>query len=120
MSDGERPEGAASHSPPMDGGARRVLGDFVGAAEGTATMTATARTDAKASRACVHHWVIESPHGRESTGVCKHCGRTRSFANATESVMWEQTNTLRSSPASGLRHLPRPDTTLLSDEILID
>ena len=48
---------------------------------------------AKAS--CVHHWLIDTPNGRESTGTCKRCGSTKSFANSTEQVMWEQTNTLR-------------------------
>ena len=38
---------------------------------------------------------IESPNGRESRGVCKRCGSKRNFSNSTESVMWEQTNTLR-------------------------
>jgi hypothetical protein len=44
---------------------------------------------------CVHHWLIEAPSGRESTGVCKHCGTKKSFANSNDSVMWEQTNTIR-------------------------
>lgn len=69
---------------------------------------------------CVHHWVIEPPNGRASTGACKHCGRKRSFPNSTESVMWEQTNTLRSDPnANPLRssvRIPRPSEMRLSDE----
>jgi hypothetical protein len=44
---------------------------------------------------CVHHWLIESPNGRESGGVCKRCGAKKAFANSTDQVMWEQTNTLR-------------------------
>ncbi len=44
---------------------------------------------------CVHHWMIESPNGRESTGTCKRCGARKAFTNSTEQVMWEQTNTLR-------------------------
>ncbi|MCK9485165.1 MAG: hypothetical protein M0R73_00430 [Dehalococcoidia bacterium] len=46
-------------------------------------------------RNCVHHWIIETPNGRESGGVCKRCGAHKSFSNSTEQVMWEQTNTLR-------------------------
>ena len=78
------------------------------------------QTSATARMACVHHWVIESPSGRESAGVCKRCGLTRNFANATENVMWEHTNTVSNSPVSALRHLPRPDHSLLSDEIVRD
>ena len=66
---------------------------------------------------CIHHWVIEPPNGLTSRGVCKRCGTDRDFANANESVMWEQTNTLRSSPV-GLRNLPRPSDIRLSDEIV--
>lgn len=30
---------------------------------------------------CVHHWIIESPDGLTSTGVCKNCGAKKSFVN---------------------------------------
>lgn len=87
----------------------------------TAAQTGNeAQTSATSRVGCVHHWVIESPSGRESAGVCKRCGLTRHFANATENVMWEHTNTLSTSPISGLRHLPRPDHSLLSDERVLD
>ena len=87
----------------------------------TAAQTGNEAQTAVATRmGCVHHWVIESPSGRESAGVCKRCGLTRNFANATENVMWEQSNTLSTSPISGLRNLPRPDTSVLSDEIVRD
>lgn len=68
---------------------------------------------------CVHHWVIDAPSGRESTGHCKRCKATRNFANSTESVMWEQTNTLRSSLRSGVR-VSKPSEILLSDEVSPD
>ena len=56
------------------------------------------------AKTCVHHWRIESPNGRESEGVCKRCGATKAFANSNESVMWEQTNTLRNEAnRSGMR-----------------
>ena len=80
-------------------------------------MTATTtRTHRPAPAACVHHWLIESPNGSTSAGVCKRCGETRDFANATENVMWEHTNTLRSSPGVGLRDLPRSSPFRLADE----
>lgn len=78
------------------------------------------QTSATQRMGCVHHWVLESPSGRESAGVCKRCGLTRNFANATENVMWEQTNTVSPNPISGLVHLPRPDHSLLADEIVRD
>jgi hypothetical protein len=68
---------------------------------------------------CVHHWVIDAPSGRESSGRCKRCGATRNFANSTESVMWEQTNTLRSSLRSGVR-VSKPSEIMLSDEVSAD
>ena len=52
--------------------------------------------------------------------MCKRCGGTRNFANATENVMWEHTNNLRTSPTSGLRNLPRPESSRLSDEVVRD
>ena len=30
---------------------------------------------------CRHYWVIESPAGRTSWGVCKYCGARREFNN---------------------------------------
>ena len=38
------------------------------------------------SQECVHHWIIETPAGRTSGGVCKHCGETRDFLNSIEFV----------------------------------
>jgi len=73
----------------------------------------------KASKNCVHHWIIDAPNGRESTGACKHCGVEKGFSNSTESVMWEQTNTLRndvresSNPSS---RFSKPAEIRLSDE----
>ena len=64
---------------------------------------------------CIHHWIIESPSGRESRGECKRCGKRRSFANSTENVMWEQTNTLRSELRSAVR-VPKSSELRLSDE----
>ena len=60
----------------------------------------TEQTTTRSKKACVHHWQIEAPNGRESRGVCKRCGSKRNFANSTESVMWEQTNTIRSTPST--------------------
>ena len=31
------------------------------------------------NRTCVHHWIIETPSGPKSKGICKHCGEEREF-----------------------------------------
>ena len=38
---------------------------------------------------CRHHWVIESPHGVTSHGVCKLCGEEREFQNSASDTLWE-------------------------------
>lgn len=30
-----------------------------------------------------HHWIIESPNGATSRGICNGCGLTRHFLNST-------------------------------------
>lgn len=64
---------------------------------------------------CIHHWIIESPAGRESQGTCRNCGKTKNFANSTENVMWEQTNTLRNDLARPHRS-SKIDEYSLADE----
>ena len=74
-------------------------------------MMATARTRRRVE--CqAHHWVIDAPNGRESSGSCKHCGATRVFPNSTESVMWERGNTIRTE----LNPVAPPRTLRLSDD----
>ena len=38
--------------------------------------------------ACAHHWVIESPNGPLSEGVCQRCGERREFSNSVDSQPW--------------------------------
>jgi hypothetical protein len=33
---------------------------------------------------CVHHWIIASPIGDTSSGVCRLCGAQRDFYNSSE------------------------------------
>ena len=33
---------------------------------------------------CTHHWLIESPHGPLSEGVCQRCGAKREFNNSVD------------------------------------
>jgi hypothetical protein len=46
------------------------------------------------ARNCRHHWIIETPHGVTSRGLCKRCGARKRFPNAAEDAAWE--------PAAGL------------------
>ena len=65
---------------------------------------------------CVHHWRIEAPNGRESTGVCQRCGSKRKFSNSTESVIWEQTNTLRNDANRAAQRTSKLAEVSLADE----
>lgn len=40
---------------------------------------------------CQHWWVIESPHGSMSKGVCKKCGEVREFLNSFPERTWAKT-----------------------------
>ena len=37
-----------------------------------------------------HHWVIASPEGEFSQGVCKICGKTKKFPNSAEDNLWQR------------------------------
>ncbi len=39
------------------------------------------QTPVEKPEGCVHHWLIETPGGSISFGVCKKCGETRSHQN---------------------------------------
>lgn len=39
---------------------------------------------------CEHHWVIESPNGPTSTGVCKVCGESSEFKNSMPGSGWDR------------------------------
>jgi len=47
------------------------------------------REETKAEEQCTHHWIIESPTGPTSRGVCKYCGAEREFANYWGDFYWE-------------------------------
>ncbi|MDA0270297.1 MAG: hypothetical protein O2798_02775 [Chloroflexi bacterium] len=65
---------------------------------------------------CVHHWLIETPNGRESHGYCKRCGETKAFTNSTEQVMWEQSNSLRNDLSRNAFRSSKLDEVSLADE----
>jgi hypothetical protein len=37
---------------------------------------------------CCHHWVIESPDGPTSSGICRDCGEMRDFKNSIQVTSW--------------------------------
>jgi hypothetical protein len=37
-----------------------------------------------AGSACIHHWIIETPDGPVSRGVCKHCKAEKYFDNVLQ------------------------------------
>ncbi len=73
-----------------------------------------------AARHCQHRWVIDTPHGATSRGLCKRCGTTKRFPNAPEDIL-----TGKGKPGMGrwsARNTPaRPKEITLStsdDELL--
>ena len=38
---------------------------------------------------CRHYWIIESPNGPTSRGVCKLCGAEKEFQNFLPYSVWE-------------------------------
>jgi hypothetical protein len=41
---------------------------------------------------CKHHWMIESPNGPTSMGVCKICGERSEFKNSMPGSGWDREN----------------------------
>ena len=39
---------------------------------------------------CQHYWIIETPSGPKSRGVCKNCGATKEFDNYWPYSTWER------------------------------
>lgn len=39
---------------------------------------------------CVHFWVIETPNGPTSEGLCKLCGKAQQFRNSISGSMWNK------------------------------
>lgn len=39
---------------------------------------------------CQHHWLIETPHGTLSSGVCRKCHEVRLFGNVIDDVVRDE------------------------------
>ena len=61
-----------------------------------------------ASGGCTHHWIIATPNGHLSRGVCKRCGCERDFENSESELAARKRNfTLK-----GGQQVRRQDRTL--------
>ncbi len=58
----------------------------------------TKRERATKQALCRHHWLIESPQGPISMGMCKLCGAQKEFSNSATGFLWED------APLSELSH----------------
>jgi len=58
----------------------------------------TRRKQATKGAHCRHHWLIESPQGPISMGMCKLCGAQKEFSNSAMGFLWED------EPLSELSH----------------
>ena len=54
------------------------------------SRTAVTRRKQAIKRAhCRHHWLIDSPQGPTSIGMCKLCGARKEFSNSAGDFLWE-------------------------------
>ena len=44
---------------------------------------------------CVHHWMIESPSGPTSIGICRFCGGSKEFRNHIVVTQWTTADSYR-------------------------
>lgn len=58
---------------------------------------------------CCHHWIIESPQGPTSRGICRRCGAKRTFSNASPDGM-NSFRQMGSFDAPNLKPLPKTKT----------
>lgn len=51
--------------------------------------TALQDREAPPAPQCRHHWVIDTPRGATSWGVCKVCGAKKEFPNSASDSLYE-------------------------------
>ena len=54
----------------------------------TEVLGAGAGTDVLEVSECEHRWIIDSPNGPSSNGVCRECGEQKQFLNYIEGTAW--------------------------------
>jgi hypothetical protein len=63
--------------------------------------SAVQEREAPAAAECRHHWLIESPHGATSWGMCKLCGARREFSNSASDAIWDGEGVLSARDSPG-------------------
>jgi hypothetical protein len=38
---------------------------------------------------CRHHWLIDTPRGSVTRGVCRHCGAVKEYQSAWNGSVWD-------------------------------
>jgi hypothetical protein len=59
---------------------------------------------------CNHHWVIDSPEGPVSTGICKFCGATKEFTNYLPYSSWDDDGSKFKNRIRSKRPLSKSET----------
>lgn len=54
----------------------------------SSALGAIAGTELLEEPGCQHQWLIDSPNGPSSNGVCRVCGEHREFLNYIEGSAW--------------------------------
>ncbi len=73
------------------------------------------REQRKRARNCQHRWMIETPHGATSRGLCKRCGSTKRFPNASDAAIARTAGMGRWSANRGVAR-PKQITLSTSDD----
>ena len=60
-------------------------------------------------RKCHHHWVIDSPDGPTSTGICKYCGAAKEFDNYLPFSSWDEETAKQKRRSKSKRAVSRSD-----------
>jgi len=89
-----------------------------------AQLQQTSAAESQEAPTCRHHWVIDSPQGATSRGVCKICGAEKEFRNSAGDSLWESDGvpeaggTRWSSPV--VRSESAPDGSVVSYATWVD
>ena len=66
---------------------------------------------------CHHYWLIETPTGRTSKGVCKSCGATKKFKNYFRDSVAKDNTLVLDLPDTEPGKLPDIESDEESDDI---
>ncbi len=72
--------------------------------------------EAGTQTACRHHWIIDTPTGPVSVGVCRLCGAVREFRNSLDQSGWEDNLTLQEVSTGGRYPIGNSETGRQEEE----